>query len=570
MIALVLVTALTAVAGVLGAFTVIGSLGRERRSRTASDFLVASRAVTPLWNASAIAGEYISAAAFLGTAGLVLAYGVDMLWLPVGAAAGYVVLLALVTAPLRRSGAFTLSDFAAWRLGSAAVGGAVGICVCFIGWFYLLPQFQGAGVTLRVVAGVPEWVGWAIVVLTVLGTVLTGGMRSITVVQAVQFWLKLLVIALPAVLFMVIWRYDGTDPTRPAYPAFTRLTTVCTEHDTGLQVREATMVHVLGVLDRTRYDGADVLLSVGHHSVTRGSRLAFASGAPVPHAEGLPMQTGRNWALPFGRSREHPLFATFSTLIAMLLGTMGLPHVIVRFYTNTTGRAARRTAALVPVLLAMFYLFPTLYGVLGRLYTPELLMTGDTDATLLTLPQRLAPGLPGTLLTALLATGAFAAFTSTSCGVAVAIAGTLSQCVLGGGVRNFRIGAVIAIAVPLTLVASLGPMSSVGLVSLAFAISACSLCPLLVLGIWWRGLTSAGAMSGLGVGGGLAVASGLCRILSGPGSGWPGAILAQPTIAIVPIAFSTMIGVSLLTARRVPTDIARMMARLHLPEELAG
>ena len=111
-------------------------------------------------------------------------------------------------------------------------------------------------------------------------------------------------------------------------------------------------------------------------------------------------------------------------------------------------------------------------------------------------------------------------------------------------------------------------MSSAGLVSLAFAISACSLCPLLVLGIWWRGLTRAGALSGLGVGGGLAVASGLWRILSGPGSGWPGAILAQPTIAIVPIAFATMIGVSLLTARRIPADIGRMMARQVL--RLAG
>ena len=97
--------------------SLVGVSARVRPAH-ASDLYAASRAVSPWWNASAISGEYISAAAFLGMAGLVLAYGADMLWLPIGAAAGHVVLLALVTAPLRRSGAYTLSDFAEWRLGS--------------------------------------------------------------------------------------------------------------------------------------------------------------------------------------------------------------------------------------------------------------------------------------------------------------------------------------------------------------------------------------------------------------------------------------------------------------------
>ncbi len=84
-----------------------------------------------------------------------LAYGADMLWLPIAATAGHVLLLALVAAPLRSSGAYTISDFAEWRLGSRAVRHIVTGCVCFIGWFYLLPQYQGAGVTLRVLTGAP-------------------------------------------------------------------------------------------------------------------------------------------------------------------------------------------------------------------------------------------------------------------------------------------------------------------------------------------------------------------------------------------------------------------------------
>ena len=97
---------------------VVGAFGL-RLSRTTSDFYVAGRAVSPGWNASAIGGEYLSAASFLGVAGLVLAAGADMLWFPVGYTAGYLVLLVLVAAPLRRSGAYTLPDFAEARLESA-------------------------------------------------------------------------------------------------------------------------------------------------------------------------------------------------------------------------------------------------------------------------------------------------------------------------------------------------------------------------------------------------------------------------------------------------------------------
>ena len=88
-----------------------------RFSRTTSDFLVASRTVGPQWNAAAISGEYLSAASFLGVAGLIAKYGADALWYPVGFTAGYLGLLLFVAAPLRRSGAYTVPDFAEFRLG---------------------------------------------------------------------------------------------------------------------------------------------------------------------------------------------------------------------------------------------------------------------------------------------------------------------------------------------------------------------------------------------------------------------------------------------------------------------
>lgn len=145
---------LAALAVVLVATVAFGIYGL-RLSRATSDFYVASREVSPLWNASAIGGEYLSAASFLGVAGLVMAYGVDMLAYPVGYTAGYLVLLLLVAAPLRRSGAYTLPDFAEERLGSLAVRRVAGVLVAVIAWLYLVPQLQGAGLTLQTVTGAP-------------------------------------------------------------------------------------------------------------------------------------------------------------------------------------------------------------------------------------------------------------------------------------------------------------------------------------------------------------------------------------------------------------------------------
>ena len=110
----------------------VGAFGL-RLSRTMSDFYVASRGVSPVLNASAISGEYLSAASFLGVAGLVLARGVDMLWLPVGWTAGYLLLLAFVAAPLRRSGAYTLPDFAQLRLESVLARRLSSLLVVAIG-----------------------------------------------------------------------------------------------------------------------------------------------------------------------------------------------------------------------------------------------------------------------------------------------------------------------------------------------------------------------------------------------------------------------------------------------------
>ncbi|ETK32645.1 sodium/solute symporter [Microbispora sp. ATCC PTA-5024] len=472
------------VASMLAA-VLIGAFGL-RMSRTTSDFYVASRTVSPLWNASAIGGEYLSAASFLGVAGLILTYGADMLWLPVGWTGGYLVLLVLVSAPLRRSGAYTLPDFAEARLESMAVRRTSSVLVVLIGWLYLMPQFQSAGLVFRTVTGAPPWAGSLLVAVVVAANVLSGGMRSITFVQAFQYWLKLTALAVPLVFMLIVWWSDGPRTLPPGDP----------------------------------------------------------------------------WALPL-HGREHPVYETYSLILATFLGTMGLPHVLVRFYTNPDGRAARRTTLVVLSLLGAFYLMPAVYGFLGRVYGLP-----ATDTVVIALPGRLVGGAVGDLLTALVTAGAFAAFLSTSSGLTVSVAGVIAQDLLGGGVRSFRFATVLATVVPLALAGAARSLPVATVVGLAFAVAASSFCPLLVLGIWWRRLTTTGAICGLLVGGGLACAAVLATIVGGPRTGWPEALLAEPAAWTVPVSFTVMVVVSLVTPGRVPRGVARTMVRLHTPDTL--
>ena len=119
-----------------------------KSSKTASDFFVAGRSVSVGWNASAISGEYLSAASFMGVAGMVMSSGYDALWYPVCYACGYLFLLLFIAGPLRRFGAYTIPDFAEGRFDSPMFR-KIAVCfVLFIGFFYTMPQMKGAGVTL--------------------------------------------------------------------------------------------------------------------------------------------------------------------------------------------------------------------------------------------------------------------------------------------------------------------------------------------------------------------------------------------------------------------------------------
>lgn len=482
-----------AILGTIG----LGAFG-VRRAKTTSDFFVASRSVSSLRNASAICGEYLSAASFLGVAGLVMRYGADMLWYPISYTAGYLLLLFLVASPLRRFGAYTIPDFAEGRLGSLVARRISSGLVVLISIAYLVPQMRGAGVTFRVLTGSSYWVGVVIVAVVVTANVTMGGMRGITFVQSFQFWLKWVAISVPTLMIgshfffgRIPWPSNAGDVTRWA--------------------------------------------------------------TPINSASNFPGKPG--YTLP-------------SFVLAQLVGTLGLPHILVRFYTNPDGKTARRTTLIVIGLLSMFYVFPPVLGALGRLYAPDLLAGRATDTIVLVLPGRVFGGLAGDALTGLVACGAFAAFLSTASGLMISAAGVISQDLLHGEKRDFRIGAA-AMGVLIGLLGLRVVSTDINqLVTWVFAIAASSFSPLIVLGIWWRGLSTPGAIAGMLAGSGTATAAVLYTLFGPRLTGWPAVILAQPAIWSIPIAFGTMIAVSLATPQSRPEDVSGMMLTMHAPEEL--
>jgi probable sodium:solute symporter len=181
-----------------------------KKSKTASDFFVAGRSVSVGWNASAISGEYLSAASFMGVAGMVMSSGYDALWYPVCYACGYLFLLLFIAGPLRRFGAYTIPDFAEGRFDSPVFRKIAVVFVLFIGFFYTMPQMKGAGTTLAYIfPGLPYWAGVVLVGAVITLNVALGGMKGITLVQAFQYWAKMFAISVPIFVLMTVYGHYG-------------------------------------------------------------------------------------------------------------------------------------------------------------------------------------------------------------------------------------------------------------------------------------------------------------------------------------------------------------------------
>ena len=428
--------------------------------------------------------------------------------------------------------------------------------------FYLVPQLKGAGLTLVQAVGAPYWVGVVCVGGVVAGIVASGGMRGITYVQAFQFWIKTFAIALPAILLLI---HLGGLPERAAlfgheYPKAPAGGLTIELGDPGQVTFPLATAYTINGRPARAGRGEDVDLPAG--------TLRLPGGAAVPVADGTTPQRGTEWAQPVGDGALNTPLAVYSLLLATFLGTMGLPHILVRFYTNQNGPMARRTTVRVLGLLALFYAFPAVYGALGRVVVPELYTTGGTDAVVL--------GSPGRLAGAGRRAAGSAGRRRRVRGVPVhgvradglarrdAVLGSVRPA--GGRARGASAWRRSAGVVPPVLLALAGrDLDITVLVGWAFALAASTFCPLLLLGIWWSRLTARGAAAGL-VSGALAATGLIFTGLALQGRNIElDALLVQPAVLSVPAAFAVMIGVSLWDRAR-PAD-SELLA-LHAPEGL--
>lgn len=563
--------------GITVAITIWMGFRSAKTSKSASDFFVAGRSVSVGWNASAISGEYLSAASFMGVAGMVMLSGYDALWYPVCYACGYLFLLLFIAGPLRRFGAYTIPDFAEGRYDSP-VFRKIAVCfVLFIGFFYTMPQMKGAGTTLAYIfPGLPYWVGVAVVGAVITLNVALGGMKGITLVQAVQYWIKMFAISVP--IFVLLSVYGGYGKNLS--------------------------------LNRSAADGSSPPAMVRTVDPAIPARVALPANAPKDEA----------WIAPFGplttkaakaagltaeQARPYSLLYTFSLIVALVCGTAGLPHILVRFYTNPDGVAAKKTTMWVMILIGVFYVFPPVFGVLGRNFLPELYdATGSKgpDKVVLELPTLIREkyGVLGSILSGITCAGAFAAFMSTFSGLLVSMTGALAHDVYGRMLRPnstpeqrmkmFKWCAVFVGSVSVLLGSLVEPLEINFMVGQAFAIAAASYFPLLFMSVWWRGMTMKGAATGMLTGGlcalfsatlvnasTLAMDKGPMGKLFAPFAGMNDfwklhpllRILAeQPAIWSVPLAIGLMIVISKATRRTVPADIRMKMLVLHAPEAL--
>jgi hypothetical protein len=308
------------------------------------------------------------------------------------------------------------------------------------------------------------------------------------------------------------------------------------------------------------------------------------------------------------QTHERPLalLYTYSLIIALVCGTAGLPHILVRFYTNPDGVAAKRTTMWVMILIGVFYVFPPVFGVMGRNLMPEL-YTGlagikGTDQVVLKLPILLNERVPylGSVLSGITCAGAFAAFMSTFSGLLVSMTGALAHDVYGRifrpkstpeqRLRMFKFAAVLIGGVAVALGSFVEPLEINFMVGQAFAIAAASYFPLLFMSVWWRGMTMRGAATGMLTGGLCALAAVTLTNVSnlaldkGPmGKVFAGfaplndfwahhpllrILCEQPAIWTVPLAIGLMIVVGKFTRNQVPSDIRMKMLVLHAPEKL--
>ncbi|AII06020.1 cation/acetate symporter [Rhodococcus wratislaviensis] len=483
------------------AFVVITMTIVIRASRTtkkASDFYTGGGQFSGPQNGFAIAGDYLSAASFLGIAGAIAVYGYDGFLYSVGFLVAWLVALLLVAELLRNTGRFTMADVLSFRLKQRPVRMAAALSTLVVSLFYLLAQMAGAGGLVALLLNIDGKVGQGVVVAVVgvlmIVYVLVGGMKGTTYVQMVKA--VLLVAGAGIMFFLVLFAVRGN---------FSQL----------LADAQAT---VAGSTNEA-IAGRDILAPGAKYGISSMSKLDFISLG-----------------------------------IALVLGTAGLPHVLMRFYTVPTAKEARRSVTWAIGLIGAFYLFTLVLGYgAAKMVGPDVILAapGKENAA----APLLAFELGGTIFLAIISAVAFATILAVVAGLAITASASFAHDIYASVIKRGHASEESQVRVSRITVVVIGLVSIVlgimamgqniaFLVALAFAVAASANLPTLLYSLFWKKFNTTGAL--FSIYGGLV--SCLLLIAFSPAvSGKPSSMfpdadfdyfpLANPGIVSIPLAF---------------------------------
>ncbi|SDH44978.1 cation/acetate symporter [Lentzea fradiae] len=479
--------------GVFVLITLFVVIRASRNTKTAADYLAAGRAFTGPQNGIAIAGDYLSAASFLGIAGAIALNGYDGFLYSIGFLVAWLVALLLVAELLRNTGKYTMGDVLSFRMRQRPVRAAAATSTMAVSFFYLLAQMAGAGGLVALLLGITGTGGQALVIAVVgalmIAYVLIGGMKGTTWVQIIK---AVLLIAGAAIMtFWVLGKYGFN------------------------------LSSLLGAAVDAAPKAGEKLLGPGlQYGKTGTSKLDFLSLA-----------------------------------LALVLGTAGLPHILMRFYTVPTAKEARRSVVWAIWLIGIFYLFTLVLGYgAGALVGPDAINAAPGKAN--SAAPLLALELGGPILLGLIAAVAFATILAVVAGLTITASASFAHDIYANIIKKgqeedkdseVKVARITAIVIGLVSIG--GGIIANGqniafLVALAFAVAASANLPTILYSLFWKRFNTAGAL--WSIYGGLIVTITLI-ILSPAVSGSPTSMfknadfalfpLSNPGIVSIPVAF---------------------------------
>jgi cation/acetate symporter len=520
-----------------------------RRTRTASSYYAAGGGVPWFVNGVAFAGDYLSAASFLGVCGMIAFYGYDGFLYGIGFLAGWVVALFVIAEPIKRLGKFTFADALDAKFNSRGIRLTAAISTLVVSVFYLIPQMVGAGALVQPLLGWPHWAGVCVVGAIVTVIVATAGMASTTWVQFIKG--GLLVLFAAGLTVLILNRGLTADATDAALSPQTKETLrpsgrVKTLPDGASQTGPLDPVAFLGTLRESEIVVWRLDPSSGEYRpITKPGADLLRPGVP-------PQFSGAATDSPAARLNF------VSLMLALFAGTASLPHILIRYYTVKDSAAARKSTVVGIATIAAFYLLMLFLG-LGAMTGGNLdVSKSNTSAPRLAMTFG---EVPFALITAV----AFTTVLGTVAGLIVAASGAVVHDLLGGFLRmklpdtaKVRLGKWTAVGVGAVAV-GLGilfeTMNVSYLVGWAFSIAASANLPALVMLLFWKGTTRQGIIASVGVG---MVSSLGWILLSGdtfqqvyrlPADRSP-VPFSQPGIVTIPLSFAVLVVVSLFTRPR--------------------